>query len=493
MNAPQTLRFQPGGAVGLGSFYAERQADKTLLESLQRGDHCYVLAPRQVGKTSLCARVLHHLEEQGHRGVIVDLQTIGITPTADEWYASVADTIALQLGLDVEVPAFWAAHASISRSMRLQRFLRDVVLAPDPRPVCVIIDEVEHLLALPEVRADFLAAVRGMFNARAHDDLWARLSFCLVGVATVRDLDGGDPRLTPFNIAHEIRLDDLSREEGATLADGVANLGAEPADLLDAIWSWTHGHPALTQQLCGALVAEGAREAAANARVDALVERMFLRPSRVEHPILLDTQRRFERAESEALVPQMLEVYESVLRGEDVRSEGNEDVLMALRVAGLVTLSGDPPKVCVRNRIYASLFGEPWVRDHQMTRLIARYAREWKNAHEDRSKLLTGAELRRVAEWARGREDLTRLEDRFLHTSWHSGTRLWTAIVLSVSVLILLAPLVLLIFVRLRGTIAVPLLLLCWLPVIPWVFVTDRMQLRARGPAPERGIPDNVW
>ncbi len=229
------------------------------------------------------------------------------------------------------------------------------------------------------------------------------------------------------------------------------------------------------------------------ARVDALVERMFLRPSRVEHPILLDTQRRFERAESEALVPQMLEVYESVLRGEDVRSEGNEDVLMALRVAGLVTLRGDPPKVCVRNRIYASLFGESWVRDHQMTRLIARYAREWKNAREHDSKLLTGAELRRVAEWARGREDLTRLEDRFLHTSWHRGTWRWTAVGITGGLLIVMAPIVLLIFVRLRGTIAVPLLLLCWSLAIPWVLVTDRMQLRARGPVPERGIPDNVW
>lgn len=363
MSAPRGRRYQAGGALAPGAIYAERRADRRLLDALLAGDYCHVLAPRQVGKTSLCGRTIQRLEELGHRGVIVDLQTIGVTPSADEWYASVADLIALQLNLDVDVKDYWRRHADLSRPMRLQRFLRDAVLTPDPRPVSLIFDEVEHLLALPEVRPDFLSAVRGMFNARASDLTWARLTVACVGVATVRDLASGDARLTPFNIAQEIHLDDLTREEMAPLAEGLVGLGAAPDALLEALWSWTAGHPALSQQLCAALVAEGAHEGAADERVKRHAERLFLRRGRAEHPILLDTQQRFER-EDDALVPRMLAAYEGILRNGEQTGLRDPEAMVGLRIAGLVQSHEGVCLPIVRNRVYAAHFDQRWVDEH---------------------------------------------------------------------------------------------------------------------------------
>ena len=57
--------FQAGGAVRQGLLYIERPADQELPEALLKGEFCYVLAPRQIGKTSLALRTREKLSEAG--------------------------------------------------------------------------------------------------------------------------------------------------------------------------------------------------------------------------------------------------------------------------------------------------------------------------------------------------------------------------------------------------------------------------------------------
>ena len=47
------LHFQAGGTLGEGAFYVERAADEELPAALRRGDLCYVLATRQIGKSRI--------------------------------------------------------------------------------------------------------------------------------------------------------------------------------------------------------------------------------------------------------------------------------------------------------------------------------------------------------------------------------------------------------------------------------------------------------
>ena len=57
--------------------YVERQADKDLLDGLLKGEFCYVLTSRQMGKSSLMVRTAGKLREQGVRVAVLDLTAVG--------------------------------------------------------------------------------------------------------------------------------------------------------------------------------------------------------------------------------------------------------------------------------------------------------------------------------------------------------------------------------------------------------------------------------
>ena len=52
-NPPKAPEFQAGGTIRPGSLYVRREADNILFNKLLEGTFCYVLAPRQMGKSSL--------------------------------------------------------------------------------------------------------------------------------------------------------------------------------------------------------------------------------------------------------------------------------------------------------------------------------------------------------------------------------------------------------------------------------------------------------
>lgn len=91
MNAPDvTVQPRPdyyvlGGALKSTSpSYVERQAGRLLLDSIRKGEFCYVLTPRQTGKTSLMVRTSSTLRASGIRTAIIDLTQLGTKLSADQ-------------------------------------------------------------------------------------------------------------------------------------------------------------------------------------------------------------------------------------------------------------------------------------------------------------------------------------------------------------------------------------------------------------------------
>src|SRR5258708_19061446 len=79
--------------------YIARRADADLFEGLRRGEFCYVLDTRQMGKSSLKVRTAARLREEGFAVVDLDLTRIGQPHTPEPSYYGLLLDLGDQLDL----------------------------------------------------------------------------------------------------------------------------------------------------------------------------------------------------------------------------------------------------------------------------------------------------------------------------------------------------------------------------------------------------------
>jgi WD40 repeat protein len=358
----------------------ERRADRELYDALARGEFCYVLTPRQMGKSSLMVRTAARLRQDGWAVAVLDLTAIGQNLTAEQWYDGLLNRLGGQFDLQEALDDFWGAHSRLGPLQRFMAAVRTVLLprllrssasgeppGEPPRGLVIFVDEIDIVRSLPFSTDEFFAAIRECYNNRAEEPNLTRLTFCLLGVATPSDLIR-DTRLTPFNIGRRIDLEDFSAEEAGGLACGLGGNAGPGGDrvgrgLLRRIRYWTGGHPYLTQRLCR----EVARTAARTAQeVDRICREVFLSPEgSARDDNLIFVRDRLLRSEIGAV--ELLELYRRVLLAERtrglaggwVRDDPSAPAAAALRLTG-VTRSRKG-LLRVRNRLYASVFNHRWV------------------------------------------------------------------------------------------------------------------------------------
>jgi WD40 repeat protein len=410
MNAGSTSFYFTGGTLRHDApSYLERQADHDLLEGLLKGELCYVLTSRQMGKSSLMVRTASKLREQGIHVVVLDLTAIGQNLTAEQWYDGIITRIACQLHLETELELFWEQHRRLGPCQRLFSAIRDVALpslgqvagksradttrvdaissaASDfdsqrsiaSARLVIFVDEIDTVRSLPFSTDEFFAAMRECFNRRTQDLELNRLTFCLLGVATPSDLIR-DTRTTPFNIGRRVELHDFTEQEAAPLGQGLKPLSGTASEsshpppeaqstadarqraenLLRRILYWTGGHPYLTQRFCHAVVGDAC--AVNPAGVDRLCHELFLSsraPERDDN--LLFVRERLVR--SEADVASLLDLYLKVRNGKHVVDDETSFLVNLLRLSGIVT--SQDGSLRERNRIYSTVFDQSWVRAH---------------------------------------------------------------------------------------------------------------------------------
>src|SRR5262245_49899346 len=217
MSKPKRI-FTNGGPVQVGSgLYIERQADHDLLKHCRNSEYAFVLSSRQVGKSSLMNNVARQLKAQdGIESIIVDLQRMGAHLSADQWYQGLLTRIARRFRPEINIAAWWQAHAHLGHADRFNMFLQDEMLGRRPERIVIFVDEIDTTLSL-DFSDDFFATLRAMYNARDEAPEFKRLSFVLIGVATPTDLID-DSRRTPFNIGEFVALDDFTFAEALPLA-----------------------------------------------------------------------------------------------------------------------------------------------------------------------------------------------------------------------------------------------------------------------------------
>ncbi|MCB1596068.1 MAG: AAA-like domain-containing protein, partial [Xanthomonadales bacterium] len=303
-------------------------------------------------------RTAAKLEEAGVKTAIVDLSAIGTEITAHQWYLDVALSISEELNLSVDLLNWWQTQIASGSVKCFSNFLRDMVSQEIQSNVVVFIDEIDTTLNL-NFADDFFAAIRAIYNARAREPIFNRLTFVLIGVATPSDLIQDEKR-TPFNVGQPIALKDFTHSDAQVLQDGLKQIYSDQAEqIFDRVFYWTAGHPYLTQKLCIAIT-EDTKTSWEPSDVDLLVNRLFLSSKAAEKEDNLQFVQKNVTINSRTR--SLLQLYEKVLTGQPPQNDDHDLLQNQLKLIGLV--QSDQGVLGIRNQIYQHVFNDKWISEN---------------------------------------------------------------------------------------------------------------------------------
>jgi WD40 repeat protein/subtilisin-like proprotein convertase family protein len=335
--------------------YVERAADRRLNEALRAKRLCCVLGARAIGKSSLLLRVARDLRASGTLVASVDLRRIadaGADDTEDGWLRRVAERIAAELKLGVDVHSWWSAREAVGEN-RLVEFFWEIVLTNTTAPIVVLIDEVDAALELP-FATDFLDGIAGCYERRNREPDFARLGFALAGCTSQRAL--ADEPVSPFAEADVIEPQDFDAKQAYRLAVAFGGEQELAQALMDRICVWTGGHPYLTQRVARAVTRKGGRLE----DVERVVREQLLTPEAADKDPVLGHVRAYLGGPSHP-ARRALQLLHKLAAGGKVAQPADESVWERLWLSGAVRVD-EQRGLRVRNRIIQSLVAAGWLK-----------------------------------------------------------------------------------------------------------------------------------
>jgi hypothetical protein len=236
----------PGGQVDLASaFYVQRHPiEARCFEAIAKpGSLIRIKAPRQMGKTSLMARILNSAEAKGCLKVPLSFQLADGKVFADldkflRWFCA---SIGRRLKLPNRLADYW--DEIFGSKDNCTAYFEEYLLAEIDKPLALGLDEVDLVFEHPEIASDFFAMLRAWHEEAKNRDIWKKLR--LVVVHSTEVYIPMNINQSPFNVGLPIELPEFTSEQVQDLSQ---RHGLDwNATQVEQLMAMVGGHPYLVR------------------------------------------------------------------------------------------------------------------------------------------------------------------------------------------------------------------------------------------------------
>ncbi|MBD2353503.1 AAA-like domain-containing protein [Tolypothrix sp. FACHB-123] len=236
----------PEGQVPLDSaFYIERppieiDCNETILKP---GALIRIKAPRQMGKTSLMTRILHHAQQHGYQTASLNFQTadaefLNSLDLFLQWFCA---SITNELNLPDRLADYW--QGILGSKNKCTNYFQRYLLPEIKNPIALGLDEVDEVFKHPTIAADFFGLLRAWHERSKNEALWKNLRLVIAHSKEV--YIPLNINQSPFNVGLPIELPDLNHSQ---VQDLVKRHGINWADSqIEELRQLVDGHPYLVR------------------------------------------------------------------------------------------------------------------------------------------------------------------------------------------------------------------------------------------------------
>ena len=209
---------EPSGQVPLNSpFYIERPPiESECYRLILKPDALIrIKAPRQMGKSSLMTRILHHAEQSGYHTLCLSFQEAdsAIFANLDHFLQWLCLSVTEQLGLPDKVEAYWQTNR-FNNKRCCSRYFKEYLFTEIKEPIVLGLDEVDRIFQ-EQIATDFFGLLRAWHEKGKNDKAWQK--FRLVITHSQEVYISLDINQSPFNVGTAIELPEFNHEQVQTL------------------------------------------------------------------------------------------------------------------------------------------------------------------------------------------------------------------------------------------------------------------------------------
>lgn len=255
----------PKGQVPLkSSFYVDRQPFESRCQEViqEPGALIRIKAPKEMGKTSLMARILAKAREQDYLTVTLSLRLAdeSIFLSLERFLQWFCACTSQSLGLANRLEEQW--DEIFGNNYNAINYFEKCILASIDRPLVMALDDIDCIFKREKIASDFLGLLRAMHEKAKYGDrnseAWQRLRIIVIHSTEVYIAINSNQ--SPFNVGLSVDLPEFTQSQVLDLAhrhqlnwdnSQVAYLmdyvGGHPSLIRQALYSITRNEISLTE------------------------------------------------------------------------------------------------------------------------------------------------------------------------------------------------------------------------------------------------------